>query len=152
MTFVRFFKSILTLGLQVALLAPAVLGQDAPLFIQGALEDATVSGDAYNAGGSITVNGFSMNVPENLLVQFPAAWVPWKTFVESKDKFLGFETLVFYSRRLVGFAELQFSNRYNRLWAIASMEFQGLAKFRSTNSLKDWRVDSLSPLTMRTEA
>lgn len=98
MTFVRFFKSILTLSLQVALLAPVVLGQDAPLFIQGALEDATVSGDAYNAGGSITVNGFSMNVPENLLVQFPAAWVPWRTFVESKDKFLGFETLVFYSR------------------------------------------------------
>lgn len=42
----------------------------------GRVEDATVSGDAYNTGGAITVNGFAMNIPGNLLVQFPAAWVP----------------------------------------------------------------------------
>ncbi|CAI4216035.1 unnamed protein product [Parascedosporium putredinis] len=60
----------------------------------GAFEDATVQGDSYNAGGVVTVNGFVMNVPENLLVQFPAAWVPWKEFVANKADFLGFETLV----------------------------------------------------------
>lgn len=72
-----------------------VAAQDAPLFIQGGFEGATVTDDAvYNSGGSIQVNGFDMAVPKNLLVQFPAAWVPWKDFVASKDDFLGFETLV----------------------------------------------------------
>lgn len=88
------FNMLLAFALQVAFLTPLALGQDAPLFIQGALEDATLGGDLYNSGGTITVNGFTMNVPGNLLVQFPAAWVPWKTFIESKDQFLGFETLV----------------------------------------------------------
>ncbi|KAM5350960.1 hypothetical protein ACJ41O_003683 [Fusarium nematophilum] len=69
--------------------------QDSPLFIQGGFEEATVDDDsAYNAGGTITVNGFNMVVPKNLLVQFPAAWVPWKDFVASKADFAGFETLV----------------------------------------------------------
>ena len=71
-----------------------VLSQDAPLWVQGSFEDASVSGDAYNAGGAIVVNGFTMNVPENLLVQFPAAWVPWKDFVASKADFTDYETLV----------------------------------------------------------
>lgn len=84
----------LTLCLLLGGWPASVLAQDAPLWIQGAFEDATVSGDAYNAGGVITVNGFTMNIPENLLVQFPAAWVPWKEFVASKDDFLGYETLV----------------------------------------------------------
>ncbi|PKS08149.1 hypothetical protein jhhlp_005425 [Lomentospora prolificans] len=93
----RLFSSsslIISLTLQLVTLAFLVSGQDAPLWVQGALEDATVEGAAYNAGGVITVNGFVMNVPENLLVQFPAAWVPWKDFVASKADFLGFETLV----------------------------------------------------------
>lgn len=68
--------------------------QDAPLWVQGSFEDATFADEAYNSGGSITVNGFTMNVPKNLLVQFPAAWVPWREFVASKADFQGFETLV----------------------------------------------------------
>ncbi|KAK7431030.1 hypothetical protein QQZ08_002560 [Neonectria magnoliae] len=69
--------------------------QDAPVFIQGGLEDATVDDESvYNTGGAITVNGFNMVVPKNLLVQFPAAWVPWKEFVAGKADFAGFETLV----------------------------------------------------------
>lgn len=44
----------------------------APLFIQGGLEDAVVDDEAvYNSGGKITVNGFEIIVPKNLLVQFP---------------------------------------------------------------------------------
>ena len=87
---------ILFLSLSLGLLHwPAtVFAQDAPLWVQGAVEDATVSGVIYNAGGLITVNGFTMNVPENLLVQFPAARVPWKDFVASKADFVGYETLI----------------------------------------------------------
>lgn len=69
--------------------------QDAPVFIQGGFEDATVDDESlYNTGGTIKVNGFDMVVPKNVLVQFPAAWVPWKDFVTSKADFAGFETLV----------------------------------------------------------
>ena len=71
-----------------------VHAQDAPLLIQGSFEDGSVADETYNSGGSITVNGFTMNVPKNLLVQFPAAWVPWKDFIASKSEFQGFETLV----------------------------------------------------------
>jgi hypothetical protein len=68
-----------------------VMAQDAPLFIQGGLEDATINDDTYNTGGTIVVNGFSITVPSNMLVQFPAAWVPFKDFVEEKDSMLGYE-------------------------------------------------------------
>lgn len=71
-----------------------VQAQDAPLWIQGSFEDGSVADETFNSGGSITVNGFTMNVPKNLLVQFPAAWVPWRDFVASKSEFLGYETLV----------------------------------------------------------
>jgi hypothetical protein len=81
-------------GLQLLHFPLTVLAQDERLFIQGGFEDAQVSGDAFNSGGTIVVNGFTMNVPENLLVQFPAAWVPWKDVVASKDDFIGFETMV----------------------------------------------------------
>lgn len=71
-----------------------VLSQEAPIWVQGSLEDATATDDTFNTGGSIVVNGFTMNVPKNLLVQFPAAWVPWKEFVNNKADLAGFETLV----------------------------------------------------------
>ena len=86
--------SFFALALGILTIPYGVLSQDAPLWIQGRFEDATVASDAYNAGGTISVNGFTMNVPENLLVQFPAAWVPWKNFSASKTDFIGFETLV----------------------------------------------------------
>jgi hypothetical protein len=84
-----------TLGLRLLESAPIVAAQEAPLWVQGGFEDATVTDDTYNSGGVIVVNGFTMNVPQNLLVQFPAAWVPWKDFAASRSDFLGFETLVF---------------------------------------------------------
>ncbi|KAF2716562.1 hypothetical protein K431DRAFT_298558 [Polychaeton citri CBS 116435] len=40
---------------------------------------ASASSQEYNSGGTMVVNGMSITVPKNLQVQFPAAWVPWKT-------------------------------------------------------------------------
>ncbi|KAL2876828.1 hypothetical protein SGCOL_007851 [Colletotrichum sp. CLE4] len=77
-----------------SLLLASVACQEAPIWVQGALEDATATDDAFNTGGTIVVNGFTVNVPKNLLVQFPAAWVPWKEFVANKADFTGYETLV----------------------------------------------------------
>ncbi|KAK2043508.1 hypothetical protein LZ31DRAFT_524378 [Colletotrichum somersetense] len=77
-----------------AFLVSLAVSQEAPLWIQGGFEDATATDETYNTGGTISVNGFTMNVPKNLLVQFPAAWVPWKEFVANKGNFAGYETLV----------------------------------------------------------
>jgi hypothetical protein len=70
------------------------LAQDSPLFIQGGLEGATATDDSYNTGGSISVNGFNIEIPKNVQVQFPAAWVPWKDFVADIDSMLGYEVNV----------------------------------------------------------
>ncbi|KAH9226669.1 hypothetical protein K456DRAFT_1754758 [Colletotrichum gloeosporioides 23] len=77
-----------------ALFSTPVWAQESPIWVQGALEDAIATDDTFNTGGTIVVNGFTMNVPKNLLVQFPAAWVPWKEFVANKADFAGYETLV----------------------------------------------------------
>lgn len=84
-----FFASFL-----IAICLSQVRAQDAPLFVQGGFEDATITDDAYNSGGSITVNGFNIQVPKNMLVQFPAAWVPWRDFVADKSSLLGYEVNV----------------------------------------------------------
>ena len=49
---------------------------------------------AYNTGGTISVNGWTVNVPKNRLVTFPAAYVPWKEFVANKAAVMGFEVTV----------------------------------------------------------
>lgn len=84
----------LLVSLFVSTILPQAFAQDAPLFVQGGLEDATAADDTYNSGGSITVNGFNVQVPKNMLVQFPAAWVPWKDFVAEKGFMLGYEVNV----------------------------------------------------------
>ncbi|KXX80962.1 hypothetical protein MMYC01_203908 [Madurella mycetomatis] len=71
-----------------------VLGQDVPIILDGALVDATATDDSYNTGGTISLNGWTVEVPKNMLVTFPAAFVPWKDFVTGKDAFLGFEVNV----------------------------------------------------------
>ncbi|EMR67887.1 hypothetical protein UCREL1_5116 [Eutypa lata UCREL1] len=81
----------LTLGIWLLGLPLKVMTQDAPLFIQGGFEDATATDDSYNTGGTISLNGFTITVPTNVLVQFPAAWVPWKDFVEDKEAMIGYE-------------------------------------------------------------
>ncbi|KAJ8124291.1 hypothetical protein O1611_g9349 [Lasiodiplodia mahajangana] len=88
------FTSILVVGLQLMSLYPGAYGQDAPLFIQGALDDATAFDDTFNTGGTISVGGFNITVPKNMQVEFPAAYVPWKDFVQDKDSMLGYETNV----------------------------------------------------------
>ncbi|KAK6822424.1 hypothetical protein PG990_014882 [Apiospora arundinis] len=76
---------------QLAGLVSYAQAQDAPLFIQGGLEAASATDDTYNSGGSISLNGFDISVPKNMLVQFPAAYVPWKDFVADKDAMMGYE-------------------------------------------------------------
>ncbi|KAF2641869.1 hypothetical protein P280DRAFT_541331 [Massarina eburnea CBS 473.64] len=87
--------SVVIVAFQLLLYSFSVSAQDAPLFIQGGLEDATVTDSSiYNSGGTISVNGFSIQVPKNVLVQFPAAWVPWKDFVADKNSMIGYEVSV----------------------------------------------------------
>ncbi|KAI1197781.1 hypothetical protein F5X97DRAFT_343415 [Nemania serpens] len=88
------FTSVLGVGLQLMSLFSKSYGQDAPLFIQGALDDATAFDDTFNTGGTISVGGFNITVPKNMQVQFPAAYVPWGDFVQEKDSMLGYETNV----------------------------------------------------------
>lgn len=52
---------------------------------------ATVDDDSFNAGGTITVNGWTVTVPKNMLVTFPNAFVSWPDFVAEQDAFKGFE-------------------------------------------------------------
>lgn len=85
---------VVSLVFSLALLIVPAAAQDSYLWVQGAFEDATVSDETYNSGGVIVVNGFTMNVPKNVLVQFPSAWVPFKDFAASKGNFIGFETFV----------------------------------------------------------
>jgi hypothetical protein len=35
----------------------------------------------FNSGGFVQVNGFNILIPDNMLVEFPAAQVPFKDFV-----------------------------------------------------------------------
>ncbi|KAF2099914.1 hypothetical protein NA57DRAFT_24250, partial [Rhizodiscina lignyota] len=41
-------------------------------------DSATCSSSEFNTGGAITVNGYSITIPENLIFQLPAAWIPFK--------------------------------------------------------------------------
>lgn len=50
--------------------------------------------DSYNSAGTITVNGWTVNVPANMLVTFPNMFVSWPEVVAQKDLFLGFEVNV----------------------------------------------------------
>jgi hypothetical protein len=60
------------------------------------LHRASATGTTFNTGGSISVNGWTITVPKNLQVGFPAAWVPWKDFVASyiSGAFPGYEVSV----------------------------------------------------------
>ncbi|KAK4148880.1 hypothetical protein C8A00DRAFT_38530 [Chaetomidium leptoderma] len=80
--------------LPLFLLFLTVLGTDVPILLNGALVDATATDDSYNTGGTISVNGWTVIVPKNMLVTFPAAFVPWKDFVAGKASVIGFEVNV----------------------------------------------------------
>ncbi|KAB2581281.1 hypothetical protein BFW01_g10731 [Lasiodiplodia theobromae] len=61
--------------------------------LDGLMDAASVSGTDTNSGGSISVNGYAVTVPKNMIVQFPAAWIPWKD-VATDDKLNGYEVSV----------------------------------------------------------
>ncbi|KAK7984071.1 hypothetical protein PG989_011473 [Apiospora arundinis] len=90
-------RTHITFGWTLLLLAFGVLAQDVGFDLDGAIEGATTSDDTiFNSGGTISVNGFTVTIPKNLQVGFPASWIPWKDFVNAwKDgKFPGFEVSV----------------------------------------------------------
>ncbi|KAJ9630726.1 hypothetical protein H2203_001250 [Taxawa tesnikishii (nom. ined.)] len=57
-----------------------VIAQVAPFAVTGFLDSVSTSGTAYNSGGFVSVNGFNIQIPDNLLVEFPALQVPFKDF------------------------------------------------------------------------
>ncbi|OJD31219.1 uncharacterized protein BKCO1_5100056 [Diplodia corticola] len=61
--------------------------------LDGRMDSASASGTATNSGGSISVNGYAVTVPKNLIVQFPAAWIPWKN-VAGDANLSGYEVSV----------------------------------------------------------
>ncbi|KAJ4290217.1 hypothetical protein N0V90_010432 [Kalmusia sp. IMI 367209] len=73
-----------------SLLALATLGFAAtpipnisPLSVIGPFGGCTVDTNDYNSGGSISVDGWSIKVPKNLLVQFPTIWTPFRKLCEA---------------------------------------------------------------------
>ncbi|KAF2806272.1 uncharacterized protein BDZ99DRAFT_538460 [Mytilinidion resinicola] len=47
-----------------------------PFLVNGVLDGpGSVNASDYNSGGTNSVNGFTVTIPKNLIVQFPAAWV-----------------------------------------------------------------------------
>lgn len=43
------------------------------------------SGNAVNRGGTVTISGFTVKIPDNLLVEFPALMVPFADFASAGD-------------------------------------------------------------------
>ncbi|KEQ68439.1 hypothetical protein M436DRAFT_58559 [Aureobasidium namibiae CBS 147.97] len=80
--------------LSVALLGSRAAAQTVePFILDGRLDSATASDGTYNSGGTISVNGYSVTIPQNLQVQFPAAFSPFKDFA-SANSFIGHEVSV----------------------------------------------------------
>ena len=83
--------------LSVALLGSRAAAQTVePFILDGRLDSATASDGTYNSGGTISVNGYSVTIPQNLQVQFPAAFSPFKDFA-SANSFIGHEVSCVYS-------------------------------------------------------
>ncbi|KAK3642306.1 hypothetical protein LTR56_010883 [Elasticomyces elasticus] len=60
-------------------LCVTILAASIPFGMEGALQSATVSGEEYNAGGTLVVDGMTITIPKNLQVQFPATFASWRT-------------------------------------------------------------------------
>ncbi|KAH9209682.1 hypothetical protein DL95DRAFT_526720 [Leptodontidium sp. 2 PMI_412] len=68
----------------LAVFIQLALAQVQPFTVTGFLGSATAkSGTAANRGGTITVSGFTIVIPDNLLVEFPAAFIPFAEFAEA---------------------------------------------------------------------
>ncbi|KAI5202581.1 hypothetical protein E4T39_04625 [Aureobasidium subglaciale] len=80
--------------LSVALLSSRAVAQTVePFVLDGRLDSATASDSTHNTGGTISVNGYSVTIPQNLQVQFPAAFSPFGEFA-STGGFVGHEVSV----------------------------------------------------------
>ncbi|KAK3936824.1 hypothetical protein QBC46DRAFT_452429 [Diplogelasinospora grovesii] len=85
------FQAVLALLLGAL---PSALTQDIPFDINGGFQGCSTDGTAYNAGGFIKVNGWTIKVPQNTQVGFPAAWIPWKDFCNNAGFYNGMEVTV----------------------------------------------------------
>lgn len=54
---------------------------------------AATDATKFNSGGTLNVNGWTITIPDNLQVNFPAAFVPWKDFAADKS-YIGYEISV----------------------------------------------------------
>ncbi|EAA27115.1 hypothetical protein GE21DRAFT_9562 [Neurospora crassa] len=77
------------------LLPSFCLSQDVPFDVDGGLEGCTITDTGtYNSGGTISVAGWTIKVPQNTQVGFPAAWVSWREFCADIAFMKGFEVTV----------------------------------------------------------
>ncbi|WYZ37026.1 hypothetical protein EsH8_II_000532 [Colletotrichum jinshuiense] len=78
-------KSLLCTALSATLSFSGVRAQvaDYPFDINGVFGGASATTTEFNSGGTITCNGYSITVPKNLQVTFPAAFIPFKDFARS---------------------------------------------------------------------
>ncbi|KAK3503235.1 hypothetical protein B0T13DRAFT_521847 [Neurospora crassa] len=77
------------------LLPSFCLSQDVPFDVDGGLEGCTITDTGtYNSGGTISVAGWTIKVPQNTQVGFPAAWVSWREFCADIAFMRGFEITV----------------------------------------------------------
>ncbi|KAB5522136.1 hypothetical protein GE09DRAFT_501728 [Coniochaeta sp. 2T2.1] len=84
----RALSSLLAVALGILTLVHA---QDIPFSFNGAFNDASASSADANSGGSVTVNGYTITVPKNMQVAFPAAFIGWRDFVDHKGSFIGYQ-------------------------------------------------------------
>ncbi|KAH6718603.1 hypothetical protein BKA61DRAFT_652342 [Leptodontidium sp. MPI-SDFR-AT-0119] len=64
------------------LVAQVVNAAVTPFVVSGFLDGVSVNNASqFNSGGFVQVNGFNILIPDNMLVEFPAAQVPFKDFV-----------------------------------------------------------------------
>ncbi|KAI0126231.1 hypothetical protein BJ170DRAFT_464411 [Xylariales sp. AK1849] len=73
-----------------------VQAADVGFDLDGAIVSASATDTSFNTGGIISVNGWTVTVPRNLQIGFPAAWVPWREFVAAWQggAFPGYEVSV----------------------------------------------------------
>ncbi|RDW65390.1 hypothetical protein BP5796_10082 [Coleophoma crateriformis] len=73
----HFFYKALSFLLYLSL----TLAQILPFSVTGFLDSAQANaGTAVNRGGTVTISGYTVTIPDNLLVEFPALFVPFAEF------------------------------------------------------------------------
>ncbi|KAF2429528.1 hypothetical protein EJ08DRAFT_698246 [Tothia fuscella] len=85
-----------SLSFSLLALATTVLGQLTPFSIDGALDDAIAdpSCTGINCGGTMSVNGYTVIIPKNSLIAFPATFVPFKALADQIFNYRGLEVII----------------------------------------------------------